>query len=619
MNSNEKPVYILGISAYYHDSAAALLKDGQIIAAAQEERFTRKKHDNAFPAQAVQYCLKEAGIDESQISHVVFYEKPLLRFERLLETYISYAPRGFKQFLMSIPLWLKQKLHLPRELDAALNHKYKGRYLFCGHHESHAASAFLPSPFEEAAIVTMDGVGEWATASVGIGQGNQVELLQELRFPHSLGLLYSAFTYFCGFRVNSGEYKLMGLAPYGQPIHYDRIMTELLDLKQDGSFRLNMDYFAYCDSDVMTSEKFEQLFDLPRRQPETPLTQQHMDLAASIQKVTEEVMLRMVRHAHKLTGKRNLVLAGGVALNCVGNGRIQREGPFEKIWIQPAAGDAGAALGAALLVWHQLMENERKVDQTSDLQHGSLLGPAYSNDQIRNFLDSTSAVYTYIEDEDELLEAVSDGLLQEKVVGWFQGKMEFGPRALGSRSIIGDPRSPDMQSRMNLKIKFRESFRPFAPSVIRERAGEYFGLGADCESPYMLLVAPIEESQRVAVAADQEDLEGLDLLKVRRSSVPSITHVDHSARVQTVDPARHGRYYYLIKRFEEKSGCPLVINTSFNVRGEPIVCTPENAWKCFMATDMDVLVLENCILVKEEQPKIENAEVNQYLEKFDLD
>lgn len=619
MTSNEKPVYILGVSAYYHDSAAALLKDGHIVAAAQEERFTRKKHDYAFPAQAVRFCLREAGITECQLDHVVFYEKPLLRFERLLETYISYAPRGFKQFLMSIPLWLKQKLHLPRELDAALNHKYKGRYLFCGHHESHAASAFLPSPFGDAAIVTIDGVGEWATASIGSGEGNQVELLQELRFPHSLGLLYSAFTYFCGFRVNSGEYKLMGLAPYGQPIHYDRIMTELLDLKEDGSFRMNMEYFAYCDSDVMTSGKFEQLFNIPRRQPETPLTQQHMDIAASVQKVTEEIMLRMVRYAHRLTGKSNLVLAGGVALNCVGNGRIQREGPFENIWIQPAAGDAGAALGAALLVWYQLMDNEREVDQASDLQRGSLLGPAYSNEQIRNFLDSTKAAYSYFEDEDELLEVVSDAILEEKVVGWFQGRMEFGPRALGSRSIIGDPRSPEMQSRMNLKIKFRESFRPFAPSVIREHASEYFGLSENCESPYMLLVTPIEESQRVVITADQEELEGLDLLKVRRSSVPSITHVDHSARVQTVDPIRHGRYYRLIKRFEEKGGCPLVINTSFNVRGEPIVCTPENAWECFMATDMDVLVMENYILVKEEQTKVERTEVDRYLKKFDLD
>ncbi|MGJ8650183.1 MAG: carbamoyltransferase family protein [Opitutaceae bacterium] len=619
-SSIETPVYILGISAYYHDSAAALLKDGHIVAAAQEERFTRKKHDYRFPTQAVRYCLEEAGINESQIDHVVFYEKPLLRFERLLETYISYAPRGFKQFLMSIPLWLKQKLHLPRELDAALNHKYKGRYLFCGHHESHAASAFLPSPFEEAAIVTMDGVGEWATASVGIGKGNQVELLQELRFPHSLGLLYSAFTYFCGFRVNSGEYKLMGLAPYGKPVHYDRIMTELLDLKEDGSFRLNMDYFSYCDSDVMTSGKFEELFKVPRREPETPLTQQHMDIAASIQKVTEEIMLRMVNHAHRLTGKRNLVLAGGVALNCVGNGRIQREGPFENIWIQPAAGDAGAALGAALLVWHQLMENERTVNQDSDMQRGSLLGPVYSNDQVKDFLDSTTAVYRSIDNEDELLEVVSDAILQEKVVGWFQGKMEFGPRALGSRSIIGDPRSSDMQSRMNLKIKYRESFRPFAPSVIQERASEYFNLGDGCDSPYMLLVAPIDESKRIDTSTtEQNGLNGFDLLNVQRSSIPSVTHVDHSARVQTVDPIRHGRYYHLIKRFETKSGCPLVINTSFNVRGEPIVCTPENAWQCFMATEMDVLVLENCVLLKEDQPVTENNEADQHLNKFQLD
>lgn len=619
-NPDEKSVYILGISAYYHDSAAALLKDGHIVAAAQEERFTRKKHDYRFPTQAVRYCLEEAGINESQIDHVVFYEKPLLRFERLLETYISYAPRGFKQFLMSIPLWLKQKLHLPRELDAALNHKYKGRYLFCGHHESHAASAFLPSPFEEAAIVTMDGVGEWATASVGIGKGNQVELLQELRFPHSLGLLYSAFTYFCGFRVNSGEYKLMGLAPYGKPVHYDRIMTELLDLKEDGSFRLNMDYFSYCDSDVMTSGKFEELFKVPRREPETPLTQQHMDIAASIQKVTEEIMLRMVNHAHRLTGKSNLVLAGGVALNCVGNGRIQREGPFENIWIQPAAGDAGAALGAALLVWHQLMENERTVNQDSDMQRGSLLGPAYSNDQVREFLDSTTAVYRSFEDEGELLEVVSDAILQEKVVGWFQGKMEFGPRALGSRSIIGDPRSSDMQSRMNLKIKYRESFRPFAPSVIQERASEYFNLGDGCDSPYMLLVAPIDESKRIDTSTtEQNGLDGFDLLNVQRSSIPSVTHVDHSARVQTVDPIRHGRYYHLIKRFETKSGCPLVINTSFNVRGEPIVCTPENAWQCFMATEMDVLALENCVLLKEDQPVTENNEADQHLNKFQLD
>lgn len=618
MKSGDKPLYILGISAYYHDSAAALLKDGSIIAAAQEERFTRKKHDYAFPTHAVRYCLDEAGIDEGQLDHVVFYEKPLLRFERILETYVSYAPRGFKQFLMSIPLWLKQKLHLPREIDQALNHQFKGRYLFCGHHESHAASAFLPSPFAEAAIVTMDGVGEWATASIGIGKDNRIELLQELRFPHSLGLLYSAFTYFTGFRVNSGEYKLMGLAPYGRPVHYDRIMSEMLDLRDDGSFRLNMDYFAYCYSDVMISRRLEQFFGMPPRKAETPLTQQHMDIAASIQKVTEEIMTRMVRHAHQLTGQQNLVLAGGVALNCVGNGRILREGPFERIWIQPAAGDAGGALGAALLVWHQLLENPRAVAKT-DLQSGSLLGPAYTNDQIKAFLDSTEAVYRFHEDENELLDVVSDAILNEQVIGWFQGRMEFGPRALGSRSIIGDARSSDMQSRMNLKIKFRESFRPFAPAVLKEKASEYFGLGGDVDSPYMLLVAPVEGHQRVALTAEQEALQGTDMLKVKRSSVPGVTHVDYSARVQTVDSERHGRFYRLIKRFEEKCGCPLIINTSFNIRGEPIVCTPENAYHCFMATDMDVLVMENCVLLKVEQPRTESHEVDRYLSRFEMD
>ncbi|MBN2703133.1 MAG: carbamoyltransferase [Pontiellaceae bacterium] len=610
--------YILGISAYYHDSAAVLLQNGEIVAAAQEERFTRKKHDYDFPAQAVHYCLNEAGIDETQLDHVVFYEKPLLRFERIIETYVGYAPRGFKQFLMSMPLWLKQKLHLPREMDKALNRRYKGRYLFCGHHESHAAAAFLPSPFEEAAILTMDGVGEWATASIGVGQKNRIEMLQELRFPHSLGLLYSAFTYYVGFRVNSGEYKLMGLAPYGRPIHYDKIMSELLDLKEDGSFRLNMDYFDYCCSDVMISKKFEPLFGLPRREPESPLSQAHMDIAASIQKVTEEIMLRMVRHAHQLTGQKNLVLSGGVALNCVGNGRILREGPFEHIWIQPAAGDAGSALGAAMLVWHQLLENERQV-KAGDLQRGSLLGPAYSNEDIRTFLESAGAVYRFYEDEAELLDVVSDAVLDGLVIGWFQGRMEFGPRALGSRSILGDARSAEMQSRMNLKIKFRESFRPFAPSVLKERTNEYFAMGDEDESPYMLLVAPVSEQQRMATTAEQQGLEGIDLLKVKRSSVPGVTHVDYSARVQTVDPERHGRYYRLIKRFEEKSGCPLIINTSFNVRGEPIVCTPADAYHCFMATDMDVLVLENGVLLKEEQPQMKSREVDQYLSRFELD
>lgn len=618
MNTDDQPIYILGISAYYHDSAAVLIQDGRIIAAAQEERFTRKKHDHTFPSHAVRYCLDEAGIEESRLDHVVFYEKPLLRFERILETYVAYAPRGFKQFLMSVPLWLKQKLHLQREMDQALNHQFKGRYLFCGHHESHAASAFLPSPFEEAAIVTMDGVGEWATASIGIGKGNRVEMLQELRFPHSLGLLYSAFTYFAGFRVNSGEYKLMGLAPYGQPIHYDKIMSEMLDLKEDGSFRLNLDYFAYCYSDVMISRKFERFFGIPRRKPEAPLTQAYMDIAASIQKVTEEIMLRMVRHAQRLTGKKNLVLAGGVALNCVGNGRIQREGPFENIWIQPAAGDAGGALGAALLVWHQLLENPRAVVE-SDLQRGSLLGPAYSNGQIRSFLDTTKAVYRFYDDENALLDVVTDAIQNGQVIGWFQGRMEFGPRALGSRSILGDARSTDMQSRMNLKIKFRESFRPFAPSVLAERARDYFDFSGDGPSPYMLLVAPVKESERVALTAEQNALQGIDLLKARRSSVPGVTHVDYSARVQTVDPERHGRYYRLIKRFEEKTGCPLIINTSFNIRGEPIVCTPENAYHCFMATDMDVLVMENCVLRKTDQPQIKTHEAERYLSRFELD
>lgn len=613
-----KPLYILGISAFYHDSAAALVADGRIIAAAQEERFTRKKHDYNFPVNAVHYCLQEAGIDAGQLDHVVFYEKPLIRFERILETYFVYAPRGFKQFLMSIPMWLKQKLHLPREMDQALDFKYKGRYLFCEHHESHAASAFFPSPFEEAVILTMDGVGEWATASIGAGKGNKIQMLYEMRFPHSLGLLYSAFTYFTGFRVNSGEYKLMGLAPYGRPIYYDKIMTEMMDLKEDGSLRLNMDYFGYCTSDVMISDKFQTLFDGPRRSPESRITQREMDIAASIQKVTEEVMLRMSRYAYTQTGLKNLVLAGGVALNCVGNGRILREGPFEKIWIQPAAGDAGGALGAALFVWHQLLDNSRRIDP-QDLQSGSLLGPSFSVSQIQSFLDSAGAVYQVYENETDLLDTVSDAIINGQVIGWLQGRMEFGPRALGSRSILGDARNPQMQSKMNLKIKFRESFRPFAPSVLAERTGDYFGLGDGHSSPYMLLVAPVREDKRKPLTAQQQELSGIDLLKVPRSSVPGITHVDYSARVQTVDEKRHGRYWRLLKRFEAKSGCPLVINTSFNIRGEPIVCTPENAYHCFMATDMDMLVLENFVLLKERQPQMKPHQVDQYLAKFELD
>lgn len=612
----DEPVYILGISAFYHDSAAALLRNGEIVAAAQEERFTRRKHDFVFPEQAVRYCLAEAGIDEGRLNHVVYYEKPLLRFERLLETYLGYAPAGFGQFMMSMPAWLKQKLHLPREMDRALRRKYRGRYLFCGHHESHAASAFFPSPFDEAAILTMDGVGEWATASIGKGSGNRIEILQELRFPHSLGLLYSAFTYYTGFKVNSGEYKLMGLAPYGRPRFYDLIMSELLDLKDDGSFRLDMDYFAYCHSDVMISPKFERLFGSARRAPESPITQFHMDIAASIQKVTEEIMLRMAHHAYRRTGLKNLVLAGGVALNCVGNGRLLREGPFDRIWIQPAAGDAGGALGAALFVWYQLLENERAIEP-SDLQHGSLLGPAYTQAQVVEFLESVGAEYKAYEDEGELLDAVADAVAGEQVVGWFHGRMEFGPRALGSRSILGDARSARMQSRMNLKIKFRESFRPFAPSVLEERAADYFAM--EGTSPYMLVVAPVQQGQRLDIDSDQMNLEGIDLLKVPRSTVPGVTHVDYSARVQTVDPVRHGRYYRLIKRVEEKTGCPMVINTSFNIRGEPIVCSPNDAYRCFIATGMDLLVLENCLLLKGGQQDVEPQGIDQYLARFELD
>jgi carbamoyltransferase len=612
----QKPVYILGVSAFYHDSAAVLLRDGQIIAAAQEERFTRKKHDSRFPIQAVHFCLSQAVIGPAQLDYVVFYEKPLLHFERLLETYLAYAPKGFRQFLMSVPLWLKQKLHLSREMDEALDHQYKGRYVFLEHHESHAASAFFPSPFEEAAILTLDGVGEWATASLGVGRKNKIELINEMKFPHSLGLLYSAFTYYTGFKVNSGEYKLMGLAPYGQPKYENLIRSELLDLKDDGSFRLNLDYFAYCYSDVMINNRFEKLFGQPRRTPEARITQHQMDIAASIQKVTEDIMMRMARYAHQQTGLTDLVLAGGVALNCVGNGQILRQGPFEQIWIQPAAGDAGGALGAAMFVWHQLLENPRGV-QPQDSQKGSLLGPDYTHDAIREFLDSVEAVYQYYPEENHLLDTVAELIAGQNAVGWFHGKMEFGPRALGARSILGDARNEDMQARMNLKIKFRESFRPFAPSILEERAEDYFDL-KNHASPYMLLVAPVQENKRIALGPEQKNLTGIELLKSRRSQVPSITHVDYSARVQTVDETRHGRYYRLLKRFEEKTGCPLVINTSFNIRGEPIVCTPQNAYHCFMATDMDVLVLENCILLKKQQPQ-KNQLVTDYLKQFELD
>ncbi|MHC4310223.1 MAG: carbamoyltransferase family protein, partial [Planctomycetota bacterium] len=512
---------ILGISAFYHDSAAALVRDGEIIAAAQEERFTRKKHDNRFPSDAVQYCLEAGGLTAEQLDYVVFYEKPLLKFERLLETYIGYAPQGFRQFLMGIPLWLRQKLHLPREMDKALNNSYKGRYVFTEHHESHAASAFFPSPFKEAAILTMDGVGEWATGSFGTGRGNKIELTHVIQFPHSLGLLYSAFTYFTGFRVNSGEYKMMGLAPYGEPKYYDIIMDKLIDLKEDGSFRLDMSYLPYCHKTVMTGTKFEKLFGGPPRKSESPLTQREMDIAASIQTVTEEIMLRAAKHVHRQTGMKNLVLAGGVALNCVGNGRILREGPFENIWIQPAAGDAGGALGAALFVWYQLLDNERKTDGM-DKQRASLLGPAYSDEQILRFLDSVNAKYHSYKDYQQLIDKVAELINQEKVIGWFQGRMEFGPRALGNRSIIGDARSEKMQSVMNRKIKFRESFRPFAPCVLREDVKDYFEMRNEEESPYMLLVADVQKDKRLPSDVSLESLEGLDKLKVKRSVVPAI-------------------------------------------------------------------------------------------------
>jgi len=613
-----KTMNILGISAFYHDSAAALVRDGEIVAAAQEERFTRKKHDARLPSHAVEYCLAEAGIDADQINYVVFYEKPLLKFERLLETYIAYAPVGFRQFLMGMPLWLRQKLHLPRELNKALGNKYKGPYIFTEHHEAHAASAFLPSPFEQAAILTLDGVGEWSTAAWGVGKGNAINLIATLRFPHSLGLLYSAFTYFTGFKVNSGEYKLMGLAPYGRPRYYNLIMDNLLDLKEDGSFRLNMAYLPYCYKTVMTNRRFEKLFGGPPRRPESPLTEREMDIAASIQAVTEEIMLRAARHVHRQTGMKNLVLAGGVALNCVGNGRIQREGPFDNIWIQPAAGDAGGALGAALFVWYQLLGNERRID-CSDKQKASLLGPAYTDQQIRTFLDSVGAAYHRFEEERQLLERITDLLMRQKVVGLFQGRMEFGPRALGNRSIIGDARSEKMQSVMNRKIKFRESFRPFAPSVLREHAGEYFDLNGRTDSPYMLLVAPLRQQKRLPVDVPADQMRGLEKLKVKRSVVPAITHVDYSARVQTVDPFRHPRFYGIIRRFKEKTNCPMVINTSFNIRGEPIVCTPEDAYKCFMATNMDALVMENNLLLKQEQPQAQQHEIDEYKARFEPD
>jgi carbamoyltransferase len=616
---------ILGISAFYHDSAAAIVVDGKILAAAQEERFTRKKHDAGFPGNAVAFCLEEAELSPDQIDFIAFYDKPLLKFERLLETQLAFAPSGLRSFCMAMPVWLREKLMMRRMIRGGLPGKTRAPLLFMDHHESHAASAFFPSPFDEAAILTLDGVGEWTTTAWGIGRGNKFELTQHLQFPHSLGLLYSAFTYYCGFKVNSGEYKLMGLAPYGKPIYTEAIYEHLIDLKPDGSFWLNMDYFNYCPGLTMTNRKFDALFGGPPRKSETDIQQRHMDLAASIQAVTEEIILRMGRDLHEKTKMRYLVLAGGVALNCVANGRLLREGPFDDIWIQPAAGDAGGALGAALFTWHQLLDNPRWASG-HDSQNGSFLGPAFSPKEIQSFLDDKRVEYIRIDNEAEHAEYVAELLAQEKIVGWFNGRMEFGPRALGARSIIGDARSPKMQATMNLKIKFRESFRPFAPVVLQEHAHEWFSMPEGRESPYMLLVAPVLERRRVPIAPGEIEKMSTDpdlrhRVNVVRSLVPAITHVDYSARIQTVDCERNPKFYRVMKIFYDITGCPVLVNTSFNVRGEPIVCSPADAYRCFLATEMDALVLENFIVVKSrvKDGLTDDKARAEYIAQFQLD
>lgn len=591
---------ILGISAFYHDSAAALVLDGKIVAAAQEERFTRIKNDAGFPENAIRYCLKEAGISPEDLDHVCYYEKPLSKFDRLLETWLGYAPQGFVSFCRGAPIWLKEKLWLRRRLQKGIGRKKKLPIVFLDHHESHAASAFFPSPFQEAAILTLDGVGEWSTTTLGTGQGNRLNILHQIKFPHSLGLLYSAFTYYCGFQVNEGEYKLMGLAPYGKPAYADQIYKYLLDLKEDGSFRLDQRFFNYCQGMTMTNHKFDLLFGGPPRRPDSQLDQRHCDLAASVQAVLEEAVLRLGRHLYQQSKMKQLVLAGGVALNCVANGRLLREGPFEQIWIQPAAGDAGGALGAALFAWYQLLEKPRE-SESFDSQRGSYLGPQFSNDSIEQLLHEQKVEFQRYDDESQLLEKVIELLLEEKVVGWFQGRMEFGPRALGARSILGDPRSTKMQSVLNMKIKFRESFRPFAPAVLAERASDWFDLNQS--SPYMLLVCEVLEKHRSSLTAEQEKTmtEDPDLARrvnVPRSTVPAITHLDYSARVQTVHQETNPRFYNLLSRFHEKTGCPILVNTSMNVRGEPIVCRPEEALNCFQKTEMDALVMENCVITK---------------------
>ncbi|MDQ7821583.1 MAG: carbamoyltransferase [Candidatus Eremiobacteraeota bacterium] len=596
-------MYILGISAFYHDSAACLLKDGDIVAAAQEERFTRKKQDFNFPKRAIQYCLDEAGIKESDLDYVAFYDKPFLKFERILETHLAFAPAGFHVFLQSVPTWLKQKLWMGDLVKNELN--TRAPLIYPEHHESHAASCFYPSPFSRAAFLTIDGVGEWTTTSFGRGEGNSFEILKEIKFPHSLGLFYSAFTYYTGFKVNSGEYKMMGLAPYGNPKYVQLIYDNLIDVKEDGSIRLNMKFFNYCTGMTMTNKAFDELFGLPPRVAESMMTtesQPYLDIAASAQVVTEEIMLKMVRHIHKETQEKYLCLAGGVVLNCVANGRILREGPFEDIWIQPAAGDAGGALGAALFTWYRYLQNPRTTGE-HDTQKGSYLGPAFSNERILEFLTTKKIPHHFVETAD-IPDKIA-GLIEEgKVIGWFQGRMEFGPRALGSRSIIGDARNKEMQTLMNMKIKFRESFRPFAPSVMADRVSEAFQI--DRESPYMLLVANVQESRCRKMSESEDKLWGIEKLKVSRSDIPAITHVDYSARIQTVNRRDNSLYYDMIKAFHARTGCPVIINTSFNVRGEPIVCRPEEAYICFMRTHIDYLILGNYLLDKREQPEMKD-------------
>jgi len=610
---------ILGISAFYHDAAACLVIDGKIVAAAQEERFTRKKHDQDFPVQAIAYCLQEAGCLPAEIDQVVFYDKPFLKFERLLETYLAFAPRGFISFAKALPVWLKDKLFQKRAIEDALKAlwgkdiDWSARLLFSEHHFSHAASAFFPSPFEEAAVLTMDGVGEWTTTSLAIGKGNQLEVQEEIHFPHSLGLLYSAMTYYLGFKVNSGEYKVMGLAPYGTPKYADLMRTHLLDLKEDGSFALDMQYFNYCTGLTMTSNKFHQLFGAPPRQPESPLTQREMDLAASLQAITEEVVIALARGIAKSTGQKNLCLAGGVALNCVANGKLLRANIFENIWIQPAAGDAGGAVGAALGAYYMVHGKTRQLTPGKDAMQGAYLGPSYAQDEIEQRLHAAGAIFTTLADVD-IIEAAAQALAQGKALGWHQGRMEFGPRSLGGRSILGDPRSPDMQKLLNLKVKYRESFRPFAPSVLREDLAAWFDI--DCDSPYMLMVADVHADKRIPMSHEQQALFGIEKLNVPRSKIPAVTHVDYSARIQTVHVETNPRYHALIKRFKELTACPVVVNTSFNVRGEPIVATPEDAFRCFMGCEIEMLVVGNCLLHKEQQ----NAALKQSYEgTYELD